>query len=102
MITFVLSYLTFDMMYIQVPAIAVFGISFVLFFLIVGLFERLYPKCTNCKGYGAINLNLRQKIANALFVGAVGEKCKKCNSSGIVNISKLYKKQLQEGKNKDV
>lgn len=81
-------------MYIKVPAVGIFGISFILILWILDLLKRLHPICINCKGYGAINLRWWQKIINALLVGTVGEKCKECNGSGIINISKLYKEQL--------
>ena len=94
--------MTYDVCIIPIPAIGVFGISFILFFLIVGLLERLYPRCSDCKGYGATNLKWWHKMINVFIEGSVGEKCKKCNGKGVINIYKLYKEQSGRGENKDV
>ena len=63
---------------ITFPALLFFGVATIIWILFGFLYYKLYPTCDVCKGYGAINLNRRQKLVNALLVGAIGEKCKKC------------------------
>ena len=85
---------------ITFPALIYFGVVVIVWILFVFLLNRLYPSCDICEGYGAVNLNKRQKLVNEFKVGLRGEKCQKCNGSGTIDVYRFYKHNTErkEGK----
>lgn len=56
----------------------------VFFIGLLHLTDTVYIPCYVCKGYGAKNLKIWQKIINTLWQGAFGEKCPQCDGLGFV------------------
>jgi hypothetical protein len=66
-ITIPLAVITESMMKITVPAVALFGFTFALFFLFRSLYRQGHPICKLCNGYGAIEQKNMAKAIKFTF-----------------------------------
>lgn len=90
-----LSIYTKDILYFtKISAIMIFGLVVIVFLLFMEV-ATLFV-CPICKGMGALNLTLWQKLVNSFIPGYLGERCTNCNGWGFVHIRKFYEEQLKK------